>query len=229
MIMTNILLVDDNRERSFTLRQVLCCNGYHVALAHDGKAAVDEAMVGRFDLILLDTEMTDCESGSLLQRLREHNDAPVLMLTESDEDADIIAGLEMGADDCLSKRCHPRLLLARIKAVLRREANHPKGPDSKALTIGELRLDIAAQTLTRYGVPIVLTTTEFNLLARLARDAGRVVSRKELSEQVLDRPLRSSDRNVDALICRLRKKLGRHLNGEEHIKTAHRQGYMLLV
>jgi two-component system response regulator CpxR len=151
------------------------------------------------------------------------------MLTARDEDVDSIIGLELGADDYLPKPCNPRVLVARIRAVLRRaRAGEDKAPAAEApeeLRRGDLEIRTGARTVLLGGVPVAMTSTEYSVLEVLVREAGHVVSKADLSERALGRALTRYDRSIDMHLSSLRKKLGDLPGGEERIKTVRGVGY----
>ena len=151
------------------------------------------------------------------------------MLTALGEDIDRILGLELGADDYVPKPCNPREIAARLRAILRRTQGDNEGQRLTDLTIGPVALRAASRNVTVRGEPIALTGTEFNILAVLMREAGRVVSKETLSQDVLSRPLGPFDRSIDVHISKLRRKLGLARDGESLIGTVHRGGYIFRI
>jgi len=152
------------------------------------------------------------------------------MLTARGADVDRIVGLEIGADDYLPKSFNPRELVARIHAILRRTREKPETirptASSETITLGDLRLNFGARTVHRNGELVELTSTEFDVLAKLLARAGHVVSREELSQAALGRPLAPLDRSIDMHVSSLRRKLGAEVNGGERIKTVRGTGYI---
>jgi two-component system response regulator CpxR len=162
----------------------------------------------------------------VLRRLRETSRVPVLMLTARGEDVDRIVGLEMGADDYLPKPFNARELVARIRAIQRRAseaAGEPKNRDE--IAVGDITITPASRSAKRAGEELPLTSVEFTLLEVLARAAGSVVSREDLSEKVLGRKFSPFDRSIDVHVSNLRKKLGPRADGTERIKTVRSVGY----
>jgi two-component system response regulator CpxR len=163
--------------------------------------------------------------------LRTRLRTPILMLTARGDEVDRIVGLEMGADDYLSKPFNPRELLARMRAVLRRvSAAEPPGEPLEAageqLQVGDLRIDVGARQVLSAGQRVELTSVEFALLVILVRQAGQVVSREELIQSVLGRSLSPFDRSIDVHVSKVRKKLGRQIDGLERIRTIRGAGYL---
>ena len=223
-----ILLVDDDLELANMLRDYLVCDGFAVEAVPDGESGVAEALSGRFALIVLDVMMPGIGGIEALRRIRAASTVPVLMLTARGDDLDRIVGLELGADDYVPKPCLPRELAARLRAILRR--SQPAGePASQApLVVGPLTLMPAQRRVEWEGASVELTSTEFNLLEVLARNAGRPVSKADLSAQALGRPLARFDRSIDVHLSSIRHKLGLLPDGRSCIQTVYRQGYQLI-
>jgi len=210
--MTKLLLVDDDTELANMLREYLEREDFSVTLAHDGEAGAAAALSGDYALAVLDVMMPKASGMDALSRIRAASDMPVIMLTAKGDDIDRIIGLEMGADDYVQKPCTPRELVARIRAVLRRFQTRESADD------------IPAQI--RVG-PLTLTSTEFNLLQVLARNAGKAVSKPDLSEQAMGRPLSRFDRSIDVHMSSIRHKLGLREDGRTWIQTVRGIGYQL--
>jgi len=230
--MARILLADDDVELCTMLQQYLQAEGFSVDTAHDGEAALAKAAAGGFDLIVLDVMMPGKNGFDVLRELRAHALTPVLMLTARGDDIDSVLGLELGADDYLGKPCNPRVLSARIRAVLRRSEPHSQEGESGAaetLQIGDLTLHTGARSVRSGDRPVELTSTEFGVLEALLREAGHVVSKSSLSERALGRRLASFDRSLDMHVSNLRRKLGALPGGEERIKTIRGAGYQYVV
>ncbi len=227
--MNRILLADDDIELCEMLKQYLEVEGFQVGLAHDGEAALNQARIGDYDLIVLDVMMPQLNGFDVLRELRRDSLMPVLMLTARGEDVDSIVGLELGADDYLPKPCNPRVLVARIRAILRRaqsKTEHGKETESpETLKLSDLEIQTGSRTVTLDGKPVAMTSTEYSVLEVLLREAGHVVSKEELSDRALGRELTRYDRSIDMHLSSLRKKLGPLANGEERIKTVRGVGY----
>jgi two-component system response regulator CpxR len=230
--MSRILVIDDDIELCELLTDYLRPEGFEVTPVHDGvqglQAAISQA--GRYDLIVLDVMLPGMNGFDVLRRLRSQSDTPVLMLTARDEEVDRIVGLEMGADDYLSKPFNPRELIARARAILRRTKDrHDQGaaPFSPTrITIGDIELDTGTRVALRDGEQLDLTFVEFSFLEILLRAAGHVVTREQLAEGVLGRSLAAYDRSVDVHLSSLRKKLGHKFGEIERIKTVRGVGYI---
>ena len=221
--MSHLLLADDDPELSEMLKEYLEGNGFRVETVPDGLLALKRALEEDFDLIILDIMMPGRNGLDVLRELRAEKATPVLMLTARGEDVDSIVGLELGADDYLPKPCNPRVLEARIRALLRRsELRLDAVPQMR---VGDLSLHSGTRE-ARLGDRLVpLTSTEFSILEILLREAGKVVPKSELSEFALAKPLSSFDRSMDMHVSNLRRKLGFLADGGERIKTVRGIGY----
>jgi two-component system response regulator CpxR len=225
--MASILLADDDVELCAMLTQYLAAEGFAVEAVHDGETALASAGSGRFDLLVLDVMMPRKNGFDVLRELRTHAQTPVLMLTARDEDVDSIIGLELGADDYLAKPCNPRVLVARIRAVLRR-AESPS-PVTETLRFDDLEMHTGSRSVRCQGRPIDMTSTEYTVLEVLLRHAGQVVTKTELSDLALGRKLTRYDRSLDMHVSSLRRKLGARSDGEERIKTVRGVGYQFIT
>jgi two-component system response regulator CpxR len=228
--MIRLLLADDDEELCEMLREYLRGEGFEVDVAHDGEAALTMASEDGYDLVVLDVMMPLLNGFDVLRQLRHKSLIPVLMLTARDGDVDSIVGLELGADDYLPKPCNPRVLVARIRAVLRRAgAESQEAGGGNDLRIGDIEVQRGARRVLLAGRPVELTSTEYSVLAVLLDDAGRVVSKEALSESALGRKLTRYDRSLDMHISNLRKKLGALPDGEERIQTVRGVGYLYAI
>ena len=227
--MNHVLLIDDDVELVSMLRDYLEKEGFSVSAAHDGESGVREALSGRFAIAILDVMMPRLNGIETLRRIRARSRLPVLMLTARGDDTDRIIGLELGADDYVPKPCTPRELTARIRAILRRTNALPHDEAGGiTLSVGKLTMLPEQRRASWDGQPLELTSTEFNLLEVLARNAGRPVSKNELSEQGLGRPMARFDRNIDVHLSSLRHKLGTLPDGRSCLQTVYRLGYQLV-
>lgn len=216
-----ILLVEDDVPLASLLSEYLTGKGYKVEVLHRGADARKRIVAGRPDLVILDLMLPDIGGLEICRSVREAWRGPILMLTAMKDDADVVVGLELGADDYLGKPVAPRVLLARIRALLRRSSSDL---NSEMIETGPLTIDVPARQASLHGSHLDLTTTEFDLLVLLARRAGRVQKREVLVEELRGIGFDSFDRSVDVLISRLRRKLG---SGGEMIKTVRGMGYLL--
>jgi len=234
--MAQVLMIDDDVELSEMVSEYLTTEDFTVTALHDGAQGLDRARAGGFDLVLLDVMLPGLSGFEVLRRLRSgEGDAaavPVLMLTARGQAVDRIVGLEVGADDYLSKPFDERELVARMRAILRRSGGgRPKEaatstPGREMLGLADIEIDLGARVARCGAAPLILTGVEFDLLVLLVRGAGGVVSREQITRDVLDRKLVAFDRSVDTHISRLRRKLGPHPGGEERIKTIRGYGYI---
>lgn len=226
----SILIIDDDVELCELLGDYLKPEGFHTECHNKGKLAAEKARSGKFDLVILDVMLPGRNGFEVLRRIRELSQIPVIMLTARGNEVDRIIGLEMGADDYLPKPFNPRELVARIRAVQRRFETRETSvarlrSKTKNLAVGDVSLDMGTRVVRRAGQTIELTSVEFSLLEALLRQAGEVVPRDELVQSVLGRRLSPYDRSIDVHISNLRRKLGRHLDQSERIKTIRGTGY----
>ncbi len=230
MAAPKILLADDDEVLCQLLQDFLTRENFAVELAHDGEIALNLARSGGYDALILDAMLPSRSGFELLRELRRESQMPVLMLTALGEDIDKILGLELGADDYVPKPCNPREIAARLRAILRRTRN--SGNDHERFSdirIGPIDLYAGSRTVTVNDVPVDLTTTEFNILAILMHEAGRVVSKEALSQAVLGRVLGRFDRSIDVHISNLRRKLNQDASTAALIRTIHRNGYLFRI
>jgi two-component system response regulator CpxR len=224
-----VLVIDDDRELCELVREYLVQECFYVDLIHEGRHGLEQALSGKYDVVILDVMLPGMNGLQVLQAIRRASRVGVLMLTARGEDVDRILGLEHGADDYLAKPFNPRELVARIRAVLRRL--RPAGASDglwspERLELGDLHLDHGSRTCRLGGAPIDLTTTEFDLLVALAKSSGRVISRRDLVRVVLDREFSPFDRSIDVHVSNLRKKLGLLPEGIERIRSVRNVGYL---
>lgn len=224
--MNRVLLIDDDEELCEMLAEYLEAEGFEVVAAHNGEEGVQRALAGDADAAVLDIMMPGQSGLESLRQIRQQSLMPVIMLTAKGDDVDRIVGLELGADDYLPKPCNPRELVARLRAVLRRAS---PGATREMLRVGDVTIRSAERVAEWAGERIALTSTEFNLLETLARQAGRVVSKEEISERVLGHPLSRYDRSVDVHVSNLRRKLGQLPDGRSPIQTVRGIGYQLVA
>ncbi len=223
--MDHILLADDDTELGEMLTQYLGTEGFVADTAHDGETALAMARTGRYELVILDVMMPRLSGLDVLRELRQRSLVPVLMLTARGEDVDSIVGLELGADDYLAKPCNPRVLVARVRAILRRAAGGAPTTAPEVLTLGDVEMHTGTRRVRCRGEQIPLTSTEYSVLEVLLRSAGHVVSKAQLSEHALGRGLTPYDRSLDMHVSSLRRKLGPLPDRDERIKTIRGVGY----
>jgi DNA-binding response OmpR family regulator len=228
--MTKVLLVDDDLELTAMLSQYLMREGFDVETVQDGQAAVREAMTGRHDIVVLDVMMPRMSGMEALRRIRSTTQVPVLMLTARGDNLDRIVGLDMGADDYVSKPCPPAELVARLRAILRRSERREAGgaaPPRGPVAAGHLVLTPDNRSATWHGKPLELTGTQYSLLEVLAKHAGSLVSKEEISLQAFGKPLTPFDRRIDVHISSIRHKLGVRPDGQAWILSVRGKGYQL--
>jgi DNA-binding response OmpR family regulator len=215
-----VLIVDDDLKLFALLKSYLEQNDVRARSAPDGQTALNALRAGPVDAVLLDVMMPGMDGLTVLKKIRETSDVPVIMLTAKGEDTDRVVGLELGADDYLPKPFNPRELLARLRAVLRRTQG---AVTRKRLVICGIALDVEGRTVERDGRDVGLTGLEFDLLAVLMQRAGRVVPRADLLELAGRGGVIVSDRTVDVHVSHLRKKLGD--DPQSLIRTVRGVGY----
>lgn len=226
----NILIADDDIELCQLLKEYLEQEGMQVQLTHDGVSTIETVQQHDFDLLILDVMMPEMTGFEVLKQLRKNNEIAIIMLTAKGEKIDRIVGLEMGADDYIAKPCDPRELVARIRAVTRRSI-HNKTTKTKVdrLCLDDLILLKNSREVFIADRAIDLTSTEFDFLVLLTAEAGTLVSRESLSQNVLGKRLQTFDRSIDMHISNLRKKLGLNSTGVVRIKTSRGNGYQYVV
>lgn len=228
--MDRLLVVDDDTELCSLVTRYLEAEGFQVDSVNDGQEGIERALSGDYSLVVLDVMLPGVNGFDVLRRIRAEAPIPVIMLSARAEDVERIVGLEIGADDYLGKPFNPHELVARIRAVSRRSrpdrALEPENVRHPLLEVGDIELDRNAWKVVRDGRPVVLTTLEFNLLEMLLRSAGQVLPREELVRTLLEREFDPFDRSIDMHVSNLRKKLGRHVNGVERIKSVRGVGYV---
>ena len=227
--MDDILLIDDDVELCSMLIEYMGRYGFRVSAVHRGDTGLKTALEKPFSLVLLDVMLPGLDGFEVLRRIRAASQVSVLLLTARGDDVDRIVGLEIGADDYLSKPFNPRELLARVRAILRRSAGSEVKQEQVLLRVDGLELNRAARTATQNGKKIELTDVEFGLLEALMRSSGKVVTREEISENVLGRKFHPFDRSLDMHVSRLRRKLGSRGPDGEQVKTIRGVGYQLAV
>ena len=223
-----ILVVDDDREIVRVLRAYLEREGYQVHTAYSGEEALHSVRRDRPDLILLDLMLPDRDGWDLTRVVRSDTGLrhiPIIMLTARTEEADRVLGLELGADDYVSKPFSPREVVARVRAVLRRAA--PDAPASPLLRVRDLELDLDARRLTAEGTDVELTPTEFEVLRALMGAPGHAFTRLELIEAAMGYAYEGMERTVDSHVKNLRSKLGDDDDPQSHIQTVYGVGYRL--
>ncbi len=223
-----ILVVDDEKKMVDLVRAYLERDGYKVVEAADGRQALDVFHRTLPDLLILDLMLPEIDGLEVCREIRRTSDVPIIMLTARDDDTDKLIGLELGADDYITKPFSPRELVARVRVILRRAHPSPTPPPATAhLVRGDLILDEARFEATCHRHPLPLTLTEFRILAALAISPGRVLSRAQLLD-ALGETYEGYERTIDVHIKNLRRKLGAAGAGKGcSIATVHGLGYKL--
>ena len=224
MTAKRVLVVDDDVKTVELVKLYLNRDGYRVMTAYDGIEALRLAREGRPNLIVLDLMLPGMDGLEVCRTLRNESDVPIIMLTAMTTDQDKLNGLELGADDYMTKPFSPRELAARVRTVLRRLPGE-RGPVQ--VRYGELTIDFHKHEATIAGRSVPLTLVEFKLLGALAKEPGRVFSRAQLIEQALGPDFEGFDRTIDVHILKLRRKLEPDPAHPTHIKTVYGVGYKL--
>lgn len=228
-----ILLVDDDRELLELLQDYLERDGFCVKCVYNGQDGIDAALSGNYDLAVLDVMMPGVNGIQALSVIRTQSNLPVLMLTAKGDDTDRIIGLELGADDYVPKPCTARELSARVRAILNRTGSRKdstiRETQFQPVVVGTLALWSSKRRVECNGVELDLTSTEFSLLEALMKHAGNTVSKDELSEIALGRPLGRYERSIDVHISSIRRKLQELPDGQSMIQTIVRKGYQLVT
>jgi DNA-binding response OmpR family regulator len=219
----HVLVIDDDRGLRDLLAEYLSGRGLTVDTAPDGEEGIRRIRASSFDLVVLDIMMPGIDGLETTRQIRSFSSVPIIMLTARGDEMDRIVGLELGADDYLSKPFNPRELLARIQAVLRRTPRTTK--ESTILHAGPVSIDTDRRSTTLNGENLELTTTEFEILRILVANAGRVIPRERLMEMARGEAWAAFDRSVDVHISHLRKKLGDDSKRPQWIKTIRGVGY----
>jgi two-component system response regulator CpxR len=223
-----VLLVDDDRELCQMLSEYLAAEHFEVKSVHDGGEALGELQRHRFEIVILDVMLPSVGGFDVLRKLGAAHETPILMLTARGDDVDRIVGLELGADDYLSKPFNPRELVARIRAILRRAQHRSsRGVAPEELAVGPIVLNSGTHQVHVAQRLIALTGAELRVLELLMRSVGQVISREQLTEQALGRKLVPYDRSIDTHISNLRRKLNFEAGQNPEIKNVRGAGYML--
>jgi DNA-binding response OmpR family regulator len=223
--MKTILVVDDERKIVDLARDYLEHAGFAVVTAADGEAAIDAVQRRHPDLVVLDLGLPGLDGLDVTRRIRRDSNLPVIMLTARDDELDKLIGLELGADDYLTKPFSPRELVARVRAVLRRVDAGSRPTDDEIVRAGELTLDVPRMRAELQGRSIDLTPTEFQLLAALARQPGRIFTRSQLLDAVHGVAFESYERAIDTHVKNIRRKLEPDPRRPALILTVYGVGY----
>lgn len=220
-----ILIVEDEETMVTSLRALLAREGYQVVTARDGPDGVDAAKTSRPDLILLDLALPGLDGLEVCRRIRVFSTAPIIMLTARAGERDKVAGLDVGADDYVTKPFSPRELIARVKAQLRRAQTYARAGEQDVLQIGEITMDVPGRTVKVRGREIQLPPREFDLLRVFLASPGRVLGRDYLLDRVWGEDYVGDVRTLDVHIRWLREKIERDASAPAHILTVHGVGY----
>ncbi len=220
-----VLVVEDEPSLASTLSYNLRKNGFNVMSESDGVAGLQAARRGHPDVIVLDLMLPKMDGLEVCRRLRTESDVPILMLTAKSEEMDKVVGLEVGADDYLTKPFSMRELLARVKALLRRSLTRKDGDSAAGIVAGNLELDARGRTVRRSGQEVALKPKEFDLLFFLAANAGQVFTREQILEQVWGYDFFGGSRTVDVHTRWLREKLEDAPSRPKHLLTVRGVGY----
>jgi DNA-binding response OmpR family regulator len=223
-----VLVADDEARIRDILRSYLEADGFDVVEAGDGEEALRRARERTPDIAVLDVMMPGLDGIEVLRQLRSESDVYVIMLTAKSEEVDKLVGLSVGADDYVTKPFSPREVVARVRAVLRRQRLREPSAPGERLVFDDLTIDTARREVERHGEPVALSALEFDLLVALARAPGRVLSRTELLQRVWGWDFYGDERVVDVHIRSIRRALGDRANAPELIGTVRGVGYKFL-
>ena len=226
--MINVILIDDDPLITEPLERFLSQHGYQVSVAHNGRTGLDLALNQQPDIVILDILMPEMDGWAVCRQLRRHSVVPVLMLTALNEEVDRILGLELGADDYITKPFSTRELLARIKALLRRVAFDQRPPLGQILVMAEIELNLDTRQVRKSGQLLELRYKEFELLSLLMGQAGQVVSRAEIFDRVWGVDWLGDTRTLDVHIRWLREKIEDDPGRPRYIQTVRGVGYRFI-
>jgi len=221
--MSRVLVVDDDPGIVKLVRAYLEQAGYSVLAAQEGKKALQIARHDKPDLVILDLMLPEMDGWDVCRALRKESDVPIIMLTARVEESDKLIGLELGADDYVTKPFSPRELVARVRSVLRRAQGMPPKPER--ISLGEITIDLSRHSVEVAGQPVELTPTEFDLLATMMEDPGRAFTRSQLLESVQGYAYDGYERTIDVHVKNLRQKIGEDAGSPQRIKTVYGIGY----
>ncbi|MDA0595769.1 MAG: response regulator transcription factor [Chloroflexi bacterium] len=221
------LIVEDDKSVSQLIRLYLAQAGYRVLAAEDGPSGLQMALEESPDIVLLDLNLPGMDGIEVCKNVRKESEVPIIMVTARVEEDDRLSGLDLGADDYVSKPFSPRELIARVNAVLRRasKATEKRQETGSTVSAGDVAIDLDRRSATVLGDEIELTPTEFRLLAYFIEGRGRTVSRDQIIEQVFGYDFSGYDRTVDTHVSNLRQKLEAANPNKQHLKTMYGVGY----
>jgi DNA-binding response OmpR family regulator len=228
LAMISVLLVDDDEDLTEMLRQYLAREGFDATAVPTGEEGEEQALSGRYSIVVLDVMLPQVSGIEVLRRIRAVSQVPIVLLTARGDNIDRIAGLELGADDYVPKPSSPGELVARLRAIMRRVQPADR-PTADVIRTGELVLWPAKREARWRGRELGVTSTEFSLLEELAKCAGQVVNKTDLSLNALGGPLKRYDRRIDVHISSIRQKLGPRSDGKAWIQSVRGLGYQLIA
>lgn len=235
--LARILVVEDDPAIGIVLRDTLTDSGYSCVLESDGVEGLKQALDGTFDLLILDLNLPRLSGLDICHEVKlKHPLLPIIMLTARNTEADVVAGLEKGADDYIAKPCRPNELLARVRARLRdkmrrmmasieSKSETTRNEQAQTIVLGALAIDPDRLRVTKHGVPIELSAREFDFLYLLASNPGRPFRRNVLLQQLWDMELENYDPNISVFVSRLRKKIEDDPDAPRYLLTVHGVGY----
>lgn len=224
--MQRILIAEDDHKQADLIRLYLEQAGYSVLVAHDGRQAIELARQRRPDLLLLDLMMPEVDGLDVCRILKQESDVPIVMVTARSTEDDVLFGLDLGADDYVTKPYSPRELVARVRALLRRSGSAAADADA-VYGVGELLLDGVRHEVRMAGEPVAVTPGEFAVLAVLMREPGRAFSRADLLQEAFGFDYEGLDRTADVHIKNLRRKIERDAAEPSYIETVYGVGYRM--
>lgn len=221
----SVLLVDDDLKLVRLLQSYFEKDGFLIYTAHDGLDALQIVRQRKPNIVVLDLMLPGLDGLEVCRKIRKDNDVPILMLTARDEETDRLIGLEIGADDYVTKPFSPKEVVARVKAILRRE--HKQVVKYQPIQVGAITIDLVRHQVLNNQNPVLLTPTEFKILELLASNIGKVFSRAQIAEQAQGYTFDGYERTVDAHIKNLRRKIGDQSKDSGYIQTVYGIGYKL--
>ena len=219
-----VLIVEDDKKLAELVRLYLERDGYRVVVTHDGRAGLDAARHGHPDLIILDLMLPGVNGLDLCRTVRAECDIPIIMLTAKSTEDDKLAGLDLGADDYITKPFSPREVVARVRAVLRRSPDGKESEPSR-ITVGDVEIDLGAHTVRLRDQIVSLTPKEFKMITVMAKQPGRAFTRLELLEDVFGPDYEGLERTVDVHVMNLRKKIETDPARPTYVQTVYGVGY----
>ncbi len=227
-VVPRVLIVEDDERLAMLTLDYLRKNGLEVAIETDGTRAIRRIISEQPDLVVLDVMLPGSDGLTVCREVRPYFNNPILMLTARTDDMDQVLGLEMGADDYVAKPAQPRVLLARIRALLRRTESAMAEEIPQRLEFGELIIDNGGRSVSVNGKFVDFTSAEYDLLWLLASNAGKILSREDIFERLRGIEYDGQDRSIDVRISRIRPKIGDDPENPKRIKTVRSKGYLFV-